>query len=72
MEDAAFRAERLQTAVERLGARVRELERREADEERARHRERLTAERDALAEKLREIYPQFVTRVSELLAHSGV
>jgi hypothetical protein len=68
MEDAAFRAERLNNAVHRLADRVRQLERREAEQERARHAERLTAERDALAKELEEVYPQFATRLADLLA----
>jgi len=67
-EDAAFRRDRLQEAVRRLGERLAELQR---QEERARHRAdraRVEAERDRLAAELAEVYPPLVEKLADLVA----
>jgi hypothetical protein len=68
MDDAAFRRDRLQEAVRRLGERLKELER---QEERARRRAdlaRVAAERDRLAAELAEVYPKYSERLADLAA----
>jgi hypothetical protein len=68
MEDAAFRRDRLQEPVRRLGQRHKELSRQE-------HQSRLRAdfdaavtERDALADELAEVYPPMAKKLSDLAA----
>jgi chromosome segregation ATPase len=66
MEDAAFRRDRLQEAMRRLGERLREVK---AQEEQARrcaaHDEALT-ERDKLAAELLDVYPQLAEKLADL------
>jgi predicted nuclease with TOPRIM domain len=67
MEDAAFRRERLQTAVTKLRERLEEVK---ADEEEQRRRvfyEKVKAERDRLAAELADIYPEIEQKLRELL-----
>ena len=68
MDDAAFRRDRMQTAVTKLGERLRELKAQEEDQRRWQAYERAKAERDQLAAELREVYPPFAARVADLMA----
>jgi hypothetical protein len=55
--DAQFSAERMKTAVVRLGARLKEVKAEEENRRRWTVYENLKAERDRLAAELKEIYP---------------
>jgi hypothetical protein len=68
MEDAAFRRDRMATAVEQLRARRLVVKADEEDARRLRIYEDAKAERDRLAEELREFYPGVAERLAELLA----
>ena len=68
MEDAAFRRDRMQTAVTKLGERLSELRAQEEDQRRWLAYEKARAERDQLAAELREVYPAFAARVADLAA----
>jgi chromosome segregation ATPase len=66
MDDAAFRRDRLQEAVRRLGDRLREVK---AQEEQARRRaayDVALAERDKLATELAEVYPSLAAKLADL------
>ena len=67
MEDAAFRCDRLQTAVTRLRERLEEVKAQEEDQQRQLVYERVKAERDKLAAELSEIYPAFANKLADLL-----
>ena len=67
MEDAAFRRDRMQTAVAKLGDRLRELKIQEEDQRRWLAYEKAKAERDQLAAELKEVYPAFAARVADLM-----
>jgi hypothetical protein len=67
MEDAAFRRERLQTAVIRLKERLGEVKAQEENERRQLVYDRVKAERDKLAAELADIYPAFAQNLAELL-----
>ena len=67
MEDAAFRRERLQTAVTRLRERLEQVKAQEEDQQRQLVYERVKAERDKLAAELAEIYPAFANKLADLL-----
>ena len=65
MEDAAFRRDRMQEAVRRLGERLREVK---AQEEEARRRSAYDAalvERDKLAAELTEVYPPLAAKLAD-------
>ena len=66
MEDGAFRRERMQVAVTKLGERLRELKAQEEDQRRWVAYEKAKAERDRLAAELKEVYPAFAARVADL------
>lgn len=68
MEDAAFRRDRMQTAVTKLGERLRELKGHEEQQRRRLAYERAKAERDKLVGELREVYPALATRLADLAA----
>ena len=68
MEDAAFRRDRMQAAVAKLGERLSELRAQEEDQRRWQAYEAAKAERDQLAAELREVYPAFAARVADLMA----
>jgi hypothetical protein len=68
MADAAFRSDRMQTAVTKLGDRLRELKAQEEDQRRWLAHERAKAERDKLAAELKEVYPAFAVRLADLAA----
>jgi hypothetical protein len=67
MEDAAFRRERLQTAVTRLRERLEEVRAEEEDQRRWVAYEKAKAERDKLAAEFADIYPVFAHNLAELL-----
>jgi polyribonucleotide nucleotidyltransferase len=67
MEDAAFRRERLQTAVTRLQDRLKEVGAQERDQRRRIAYEKAKVERDKLAEELKAIYPSFEAKLRDLL-----
>jgi hypothetical protein len=67
MEDAAFRRERLQTAVMRLRERHKEVKEEEEDQRRRLAYERVKTERDKLAAELANIYPGIEQKLRELL-----
>jgi len=67
MDDAIFKADRMQEAIDRLTERIRELK---AQEEQARRSEmfkRVKAERDQLADQLKALYPPFAEQIGPLL-----
>jgi hypothetical protein len=68
MEDAAFRRERLQVAVARLGERLREVMLQEKNERWLIAYEKARSERDGLAAKLKATYPTIEVQLAELLA----
>jgi hypothetical protein len=68
MEDAAFQRDRLQVAVTKLRERLVAVKADEEDARRLRVYEEVAAERDLLADELREFYPATATRLAELLA----
>ena len=68
MEDAAFKRDRMRTAIVRLDERLRELRAQEEQERRWEAYKKATAERDALAAELKDVYPAFETRIADLLA----
>jgi hypothetical protein len=67
MEDAAFRRDRLGTAVQRLGDRLNELRAKEEDGRRRLTYDKVKAERDLLADELARLYPPMVSQLRELL-----
>ena len=68
MEDAAFRRDRMQTAVTKLGERLRELKAQGENKRRWLAYERAKAERDKLAVELREVYPAVAARLADIAA----
>jgi hypothetical protein len=68
MEDAAFRCERLKTAVSRLRDRLKEVRSREENQRRQIAYDRVKTERDSLAAELRASYPSMESRLGELIA----
>jgi hypothetical protein len=68
MEDAAFRRERLQTAVSRLRERLKEVKAQEEDQRRWIAYEKAKAERDKLAAELKASYPTIEDQLGELIA----
>lgn len=67
MEDAAFRCDRLQTAVTRLRERLEQVKAQEEDQQRQLVYERVKVARDQLAAELADIYPVFAQKLGELL-----
>ena len=67
MDDAAFRRERLQTAVTRLQARLKEVRAQEENQRRWIAYEKAKGERDKLAGELKAIYPPFEAQLRDLL-----
>ena len=68
-EDAAFRRDRLQTAVVRLRERRDELREQEEDERRRVAYDKAKTERDKLAAELADTYPAIARQLSESDAH---
>lgn len=68
MDDAAFRRDRMQVAVTKLGVRLSELRAQEEDHRRRLAYERARAERDKLAAELKDVYPALAARVADLVA----
>ncbi len=67
MEDAAFRRERLQTAVSRLQERLKEVRAQEEDQRRRIAFKKAKAERDRLAAELKAIYPPIEAQFRDLM-----
>ena len=67
-EDAAFQRDRLQVAVTKLRKRLIAVKADVEDARRLRVYEEVAAERDRLADELREFYPATAARLAELLA----
>jgi chromosome segregation ATPase len=67
MEDAAFRRDRLQTAVAKLRERLEEVKAQEEDQRRWVAYEKVKAERDKLTAELTDIYPAFEQKLADLL-----
>jgi len=68
MDDLAFKRERLQAAITKLGERLKQLQDEEENARRQIIYDRLKAERDQLAKEFAEFYPTFAKQLSELLA----
>ncbi len=68
MEDAAFRRDRLQEALRRLGQRRKKLSRREHQSRLCADYDAAAAERDALAAELAEVYPPLAEKLADLMA----
>jgi hypothetical protein len=68
MDDAAFRRDRLQTAVEKLRERLAQLKYQEEHARRQLAYDKAKAVRDALANELADLYPAFAQKLVELLA----
>jgi hypothetical protein len=69
MEDAVFRRDRLETAVQRLGDRFDELRVEEEDQRRWVAYDKVKAQRDRLADELAQVYPPMVSQFVE--SHCG-
>ena len=67
MEDAAFNRDRLQAAMLRLKERHDELRIKEENDRRRATYKQAKAERDALAQELRDLYPRFAEQLADLL-----
>jgi hypothetical protein len=67
MEDAAFTGARLKTLLPRLQARYQEVQAQEYLTQWRGDYETLKIKRDGLAEELRAIYPEFETKITDLL-----
>ena len=68
MDDAAFRRDRMQTAVTKLGERLRELKAQEENKRRWLAYDKAKAERDKLAVELKEVYPALSARLADIVA----
>lgn len=68
MEDCAFKRERMQVAVIKLGERLRELKAQEEDRRRRLAYEKAKAERDKLAAELKDLYPAAAASLADLAA----
>ena len=68
MEDAAFRRDRLQEALRKLGERLREVKEQEEQHRRQVHYDDILSRRDALADELRREYPAIAARLADLVA----
>jgi hypothetical protein len=68
MEDAAFRRDRMQVAVIKLGERLRELRAQEEEQRRWLAYEMARAERDKLAAELKNLYPAVAANLADLMA----
>ena len=68
MEDAAFRRDRLEVAVQKLGDRLNELRAEEEDQRRRLAYDKVKAERDGLADELARVYPPIVSQLKDLLS----
>jgi hypothetical protein len=68
MEDAAFRRDRLQVAVTRLGVRLRELKALEENDRRRANYQQVKIKRDKLAAELADTYPRIERQLVDLFA----
>ena len=71
MEDAAFQRDRLQVAVTKLRERLIAVKADEEDARRLLVYDRVKAERDQIADELRDFYPGVAARLADLLAASS-
>lgn len=67
MEDAAFTADRLGVATERLRERHREVQHREENARRKLAYNKVVSARDALAKELAAVYPPAAAQLAELM-----
>src|SRR5262245_42265144 len=67
MDDAAFKRDRLQAALEKLQGRLAELRDQEEDARRRVVYDKAEAVRDELAKELADFYPAFAQKLAELL-----
>jgi hypothetical protein len=67
MEDAAFRRDRMQEAVRRLGERLREVRRQEEQARRRVAYDAALAERDALATEFAAVYPALAEQLADIV-----
>jgi glycosyltransferase involved in cell wall biosynthesis len=67
MEDAAFRRDRMQEAVRRLGDRLREVRKQEDQARRRVAYDAALAERDALASELADVYPAIAEKLADIV-----
>ena len=72
MDDAAFKRERLQAALEKLSERLAELRYQEEHTRRRVSYYKAEAVRDELAKELVDVYPAFAERLAELLARVAI
>ena len=68
MEDAAFRRDRMQVAVQRLGERLREVRRQEDQARRRAAYDAALVERDKLASELAAVYPGIAAQLADVVA----
>jgi hypothetical protein len=68
MDDAAFKRDRLQAALEKLRERLAELKYQEENARRQEAYDKAKAVRDGLANELADLYPSFAQKLVELLA----
>lgn len=68
MDDAAFRRDRLQTALTKLAERLEQLKDQEENERRQIAYDKVATERDVLAQQLADLYPAFAQKLAELCA----
>ncbi len=68
MDEAAFRRDRMQMAVTKLGERLTELRAQEEEQRRWQVYDKVRVERDKLVDELKEMYPVFATRLADLTA----
>ena len=68
MDDLAFKRDRLQAAITRLGERLKQLQNEEEDARRVVIYDKIKAERDRLAKEYADLYPTVAKQLGELLA----
>jgi hypothetical protein len=68
MDEAAFRRDRLQVAVERLGDRLRVVRAEEENHRRQAAYDKAKLVRDKLAQELTEVYPQVAATLADLMS----
>jgi hypothetical protein len=68
MEDAAFKRDRLQAALGKLGERLKQLQDEEENARRQVIYDKLKAERDQLAKEYTDLYPPLAQKLAELLS----
>jgi hypothetical protein len=68
MDDLAFKRDRLQAAITRLGERLKQLQNEEEDARRVVIYDKIKAERDKLAKEYADLYPTVAKQLADLLA----